>query len=108
MNYNEIRRKTKKLKIGNIYIGGDAPIAIQSMTNTDTCDKEATLEQIIRLQAAGCDIVRITVPSIEAAQTIPYLKENGIYTKEKTGSLDPEYRGTRETPWETGWTTIQA
>ena len=79
MNYNEIRRKTKKLKIGNIYIGGDAPIAIQSMTNTDTCDKEATLEQIIRLQAAGCNIVRITVPSIEAAQTIPYLKKNGIY-----------------------------
>lgn len=79
MNYNEIRRKTKKLKIGNVYIGGDSPIAIQSMTNTDTCDKLATLEQIRALQAAGCDIVRITVPTLEAAATIPYLKENGIY-----------------------------
>ncbi|MBQ7872383.1 MAG: flavodoxin-dependent (E)-4-hydroxy-3-methylbut-2-enyl-diphosphate synthase [Clostridia bacterium] len=79
MIYNEIRRKTKKLKIGNIYIGGDSPIAIQSMTNTDTCDKEATLAQILELQAAGCDIVRITVPTLEAAETIPYLKENGVY-----------------------------
>ena len=79
MNYNEIRRKTKKLKIGNVYIGGDSPIAIQSMTNTDTCDKEATIAQIRELQAAGCDIVRITVPTLEAAETIPYLKQNGIY-----------------------------
>lgn len=79
MIYNEIRRKTKKLKIGNTYIGGDAPIAIQSMTNTDTCDKVATLNQIMALQAAGCDIVRITVPTLEAAETIPYLKQNGVY-----------------------------
>ena len=78
MIYNEIRRKTKKLKIGNIYIGGDSPIAIQSMTNTDTCDREATLKQILQLQSAGCDIVRITVPTLEAAETIPYLKENGV------------------------------
>lgn len=78
MIYNEIRRKTKKLKIGNIYIGGDSPIAIQSMTNTDTCDREATLKQILRLQSAGCDIVRITVPTLDAAETIPYLKENGV------------------------------
>ena len=79
MIYNEIRRKTKKLKIGNTYIGGDSPIAIQSMTNTDTCDKVATLEQIRALQVAGCDIVRITVPTPQAVRTIPYLKENGIY-----------------------------
>ncbi|MBQ9978394.1 MAG: flavodoxin-dependent (E)-4-hydroxy-3-methylbut-2-enyl-diphosphate synthase [Clostridia bacterium] len=79
MIYNEIRRKTKKLRIGDIYIGGDSPIAIQSMTNTDTCDREATLKQILQLQSAGCDIVRITVPTLEAAETIPYLKENGVY-----------------------------
>ncbi len=79
MNYNEIRRSTKKLKIGNVFIGGDSPIAIQSMTNTDTCDKLATLAQIKALQSAGCDIVRITVPTLEAAMTIPFLKENGIY-----------------------------
>lgn len=79
MKYNDIRRKTAKLKVGDIYIGGDSPIAIQSMTNTDTHDRIATLEQIKKLQSAGCDIVRITVPDIEAAQTIPFLKENGIY-----------------------------
>ena len=78
MNYNSVRRKTPKTKIGNIYIGGDSPIAIQSMTNTDTHDKEATFAQIKRLEAAGCDIVRITVPDISAADTIPYLKENGV------------------------------
>lgn len=78
MRYNDVRRKTKKIKIGNTTIGGDSPIAIQSMTNTDTCDKRATLEQILALQRVGCDIVRITVPTLEAADTIPYLKENGV------------------------------
>ncbi len=78
MKYNEIRRKTRKIKIANTEIGGDARIAIQSMTNTDTHDKLATLEQIKALEAAGCDIVRITVPDIEAADTITYLKENGV------------------------------
>ena len=74
MKYNEIRRKTKKIKIGNTYIGGDAPIAIQSMTNTDTHDAKATLEQIKALETAGCDIVRIAVPDIEAAETVKILK----------------------------------
>lgn len=78
MKYNEIRRKTKEIKIGRIAIGGKSPIAIQSMTNTDTEDKEATLRQILALENAGCDIVRITVPTQEAAQTIPFLKEKGV------------------------------
>ena len=78
MKYNEIRRKTRQIKIGNKVIGGDAPIAIQSMTNTDTHDKAATLAQIRALEAAGCDIVRITVPDVEAADTIYYLKDNGV------------------------------
>lgn len=78
MIYNDIRRKTKKIKIGKIAIGGDAPIAIQSMTNTDTENKEATLAQILALERAGCDIVRITVPTLQAADTIPYLKEKGV------------------------------
>lgn len=78
MKYNEIRRKTRQIKIGNKIIGGNAPIAIQSMTNTDTHDKVATLAQIRALQAAGCDIVRITVPDVEAAETVYYLKENGV------------------------------
>lgn len=78
MIYNDIRRKTKKIKIGNIAIGRDMPIAIQSMTNTDTHDKEATYRQIRSLEQLGCDIVRITVPDMDAVDTIPYLKEKGI------------------------------
>ena len=78
MKYNDIRKTTKEIKIGNIAIGGANPIAIQSMTNTDTHDKSATLSQCLELQGAGCDIVRITVPDKEAALTIPYLKENGV------------------------------
>lgn len=78
MKYNLIRRKTREVKIGNIAIGGTNPVAIQSMTNTDTHNREATLAQILRLVEAGCEIVRITVPDIEAAETIPYLKEKGV------------------------------
>ncbi len=78
MKYNDIRRSTRLIKIGNKSVGGNSPIAIQSMTNTDTRDSCATLEQIRALQSVGCDIVRITVPDIEAANTIVYLKENGV------------------------------
>ena len=74
MKYNDIRRKTRCVKIKDVIIGGDNDIAIQSMTNTDTLDKASTLEQIKKLEGAGCDIVRITVPTVEAAQTISYLK----------------------------------
>ena len=78
MKYNDIRRKTRKVNIGRMAVGGDAPIAIQSMTNTDTHDAYATYGQILALEKAGCDIVRITVPDVEAAETIIYLKEKGI------------------------------
>ena len=78
MNYNTSRKKTKVLRIGGVSIGGEHPIAIQSMTNTDTCNAEATLAQIKALAARGCDIVRITVPTLEAADTILRIKESGI------------------------------
>ncbi len=78
MKYNDIRRKTNKVKIGNVFIGGDAPIAIQSMTNTDTHDASATLAQIKKLSDAGCNIVRIAVPTVEAAETVKTLKNSGI------------------------------
>ena len=78
MNYNQIRRESKRVKVGNIAIGGDAPIAIQSMTNTDTHNATATTEQIKVLEERGCDIVRITVPDIEAANTILAIKESGV------------------------------
>ena len=78
MKYNDVRRRTREVKIGSVVIGGENKIAIQSMTNTDTHEREATLRQILSLQSAGCDIVRITVPDVEAADTISYLKEKGV------------------------------
>jgi (E)-4-hydroxy-3-methylbut-2-enyl-diphosphate synthase len=65
-----IRKETKKIKVGDIYIGGESKIAIQSMTNTDTRDAKATINQILRLEEAGCDIVRCAVPDMEAAEAI--------------------------------------
>jgi (E)-4-hydroxy-3-methylbut-2-enyl-diphosphate synthase len=62
-----VRRKSRQIMVGSVPVGGDAPIAVQSMTNTDTCDVEATLEQIRRLEAVGADIVRVSVPTMEAA-----------------------------------------
>ena len=80
MSYNAIRRVTPEVKIGKVAIGGQNPIAIQSMTNTDTHDAQATIAQIKDLASAGCDIVRITVPDVEAAKTILAIKEEGITT----------------------------
>ena len=80
MNYNAIRRQTPEVRIGKVTIGGTNPIAIQSMTNTDTRDIPATIAQIKALASAGCDIVRITVPDEEAAKTILAIKEEGITT----------------------------
>lgn len=80
MRYNDIRRKSREVRIGEICIGGSNKIAIQSMTNTDTRDAVATLDQVKQLASAGCDIVRITVPDAEAAETVRYIKESGINT----------------------------
>jgi len=62
------RRPSRKLWVGTVPIGGDAPIAVQSMTNSDTCDVAATVAQIRRLEAAGADIVRVSVPDMDAAE----------------------------------------
>ena len=64
------REHTKIVQIGNRVIGGGNPVLIQSMTNTRTEDVEATVAQIHRLEAAGCEIIRCTVPNQEAAQAI--------------------------------------
>ena len=64
------RKKTRQIHIGNIAIGGGAPISVQSMTNTKTTDTEATIAQIRALQAAGCDIVRLAVPDRAAAENL--------------------------------------
>ena len=61
---------TRPVKIGDLTIGGGMPVAIQSMTNVDSRDKEALLRQISELTDAGCQIVRIAVPDMEAAETL--------------------------------------
>ncbi|MEX2470363.1 MAG: flavodoxin-dependent (E)-4-hydroxy-3-methylbut-2-enyl-diphosphate synthase [Pseudohongiellaceae bacterium] len=61
------RRKTRQIMVGTVPVGGDAPISVQSMTNTETTDVAATLAQIARLQTAGVDIVRVSVPTMDAA-----------------------------------------
>ena len=68
------RRLTRVVKIGNVAIGGANPIAVQSMTNTKTEDAEATIRQILRLEEAGCDIVRVTVPTFEAAEAVAKIR----------------------------------
>lgn len=70
-----MREKTKVVQIGNRMIGGGNPIAIQSMTNTPTEDVKATVEQILKLEAAGCEIIRCTVPTMEAAKAIAEIKK---------------------------------
>lgn len=70
------RRKTIKIKVGNVEIGGDSPISVQSMTNTDTRDVKSTVKQIKELEEAHCDIVRIAVPDMEAALAIKEIRKN--------------------------------
>ena len=66
---------TKKIKIGNKFIGGGSPIAIQSMCNTRTSDVDATVAQILALEEVGCDIIRVAVPDIESAKAIGEIKK---------------------------------
>ncbi len=69
------RKKTHQINVGNVKIGGDAPIAVQSMTTTYTEDADATIAQIRELADAGCEIVRVAVPSMEAARSIKKIKK---------------------------------
>ncbi len=66
---------TKQIKVGNVLVGGGAPVSIQSMTNTRTDDVEATLRQIRELAAAGCEIIRVAVPDMAAAKAVGKIKE---------------------------------
>lgn len=68
-----MRRKTRVVQVGSVTIGGGAPISIQSMTNTNTLDREATLSQIQSLHSAGCDIVRFAVPDRDSLLSVEYL-----------------------------------
>ena len=70
------RRKSREVTVGSLKIGGNNPISIQSMTNTDTRDADATIAQIKALEEVGCDVVRVAVPDMEAAKNIGKIKEN--------------------------------
>jgi (E)-4-hydroxy-3-methylbut-2-enyl-diphosphate synthase len=70
------RKKTRQITVGNVEVGGTAPIAVQSMTNTFTQDASATAAQINRLEEAGCEIIRVAVPDEEAAAAISSIKKN--------------------------------
>ncbi|MFW5474434.1 flavodoxin-dependent (E)-4-hydroxy-3-methylbut-2-enyl-diphosphate synthase [Knoellia sp. CPCC 206450] len=69
------RRKTRKIKVGKVEVGGDAPISVQSMCTTPTTDINATLQQIAELTAAGCDIVRVACPSQDDAEALPAIAQ---------------------------------
>jgi len=69
------RRKSRQIMVGSVPVGGDAPISVQSMTNTETCDVAATVGQIRSLEDAGIDIVRVSVPSMEAAEAFGEIKK---------------------------------
>ncbi len=70
-----IRRKSRQIMVGKVPVGGDAPISVQSMTNTETTDVAATVAQVQRIQDAGADIVRVSVPSMEAADAFGEIRQ---------------------------------
>lgn len=78
MKNNYYRRPSRQVRVGKTVIGGGSPITIQSMTNTDTHDIEATYRQVLNLCQAGCDIIRITAPDVESVNTFRLLRERGI------------------------------
>ena len=70
------RKKTRKIKVGNVYVGGDAPISVQSMTNTLTTDEVATTKQILALENAGADLVRVSCPDEESTKSLKKIIKN--------------------------------
>ena len=70
-----VRRKSRQIAVGNVLVGGDAPISVQSMTNTETCDVDATVAQVRGLEEAGIDIVRISIPTMEAAEAFKEIRK---------------------------------
>lgn len=73
--WNNGRRKSRPITVGGVTVGGDAPISVQSMTNTDPLDLEKTRAQILALKEAGCDIIRLAIPNAAAVRTLARLKE---------------------------------
>ena len=70
------RRKSRQIHVGKVLVGGDAPISVQSMTNTLTSDAQATIRQIHALEEAGADIVRVSCPDVESTQALKTIVQN--------------------------------
>ena len=70
-----VRRKTRQIMVGKVAVGGDAPITVQSMTNTETCDVAATVAQVRALEKVGADIVRISIPTMDAAEAFADIRK---------------------------------
>lgn len=78
MSFSEspiVRRKSRQIMVGDVAVGGDAPISVQSMTNTPTSDVDATVAQIENIQQAGADIVRVSVPSLAEAEAFGEIRK---------------------------------
>src|SRR5690606_34758023 len=85
------RRKSRKIKVGSVEVGGDAPISVQSMTTTPTTDINSTLQQIAELTASGCDIVRVAVPSADDAEALPIIAKKSQIPVIADSHFQPRY-----------------
>ena len=84
------RHKTTQVMVGNVAVGGGAPIVVQSMTNTDTADVEGTIAQVAALSRAGSEMVRITVDREEAAAAVPHIRD-GLRKQRHHHALDRRF-----------------
>ena len=73
------RRKTKKIKVGKVFIGGDSPISVQSMTNTITSDETSTINQVNQLKEVGADLVRISCPDQDSTKALKNIIKKPIF-----------------------------
>ena len=69
------RRQSRQIMIGNVAVGGDAPVTVQTMTNTPTSDAKATIAQIRRCEEAGADIIRVSCPDVESTAALPHAQQ---------------------------------
>lgn len=76
MTISVTRKKTRKIRVGDVFVGGNSPISVQSMTNTKTDDVKSTIDQIKRLEGAGCEIIRVAVPDMDAAKAVSSIKKD--------------------------------
>ena len=93
---NIYRRKSRQIHVGNVPIGGDAPIAVQTMTNTLTTDIKSTIEQVVAASEVGADLVRVSVPDLESSKALKEIvKESQCQSSLTFTSITKRHRGRR-------------